>query len=58
MTAGYLIGGPAPVVVETGSQSSVAALLAALEDHGCHPGSWPGWRSPTSTSTTPATPAL
>src|SRR3954469_15686756 len=34
VTAGYLIEGPAPVLVETGSQSSVPALLAALEDHG------------------------
>ena len=31
MTAGYLIEGPSPVLVETGSQSSVPALLAALE---------------------------
>ncbi len=31
MTAGYLVEGPAPVLVETGSQSSVAVLLAALE---------------------------
>ncbi|MGH9283457.1 MAG: MBL fold metallo-hydrolase [Acidimicrobiales bacterium] len=30
VTAGYLIEGPAPVLVETGSQSSVATLLAAL----------------------------
>ena len=30
VTAGYLIEGPAPVLVETGSQSSVPALLAAL----------------------------
>lgn len=34
MTAGYLIQGSAPVLVETGSQSSVPALLAALEDLG------------------------
>src|SRR4051794_31228127 len=34
VTAGYLIEGPAPVLVETGSQSSVPALLAALEAHG------------------------
>lgn len=34
VTAGYLIEGPAPVLVETGSQSSVAALLAGLADHG------------------------
>src|SRR2546423_14833825 len=34
MTAGYLVEGPAPVLVETGSQSSVATLLAALEAHG------------------------
>ena len=34
MTAGYLIEGPAPVLVETGSQSSVPALLKALEEHG------------------------
>jgi glyoxylase-like metal-dependent hydrolase (beta-lactamase superfamily II) len=31
VTAGYLVEGPAPVLVETGSQSSVPALLAALE---------------------------
>jgi glyoxylase-like metal-dependent hydrolase (beta-lactamase superfamily II) len=37
MTAGYLIEGPAPVLVETGSQSSVPALLAALEEHGVAP---------------------
>jgi glyoxylase-like metal-dependent hydrolase (beta-lactamase superfamily II) len=38
MTAGYLVEGPAPVLVETGSQSSVPALLAALEEHGVSPG--------------------
>jgi glyoxylase-like metal-dependent hydrolase (beta-lactamase superfamily II) len=37
MTAGYLIEGPAPVLVETGSQTSVPALLAALEQHGITP---------------------
>ncbi|MBV9660349.1 MAG: MBL fold metallo-hydrolase [Acidimicrobiales bacterium] len=42
MTAGYLIEGPAPVLVETGSQSSVPALLAALEDHGVSPGDLAG----------------
>jgi glyoxylase-like metal-dependent hydrolase (beta-lactamase superfamily II) len=31
VTAGYLIAGPAPVLVETGSQSSVPALLAGLD---------------------------
>ena len=36
-TAGYLIEGPEPVLVETGSQSSVPALLAALADHGLGP---------------------
>jgi glyoxylase-like metal-dependent hydrolase (beta-lactamase superfamily II) len=34
VTAGYLIEGPAPVLIETGSQSSVPALLEALEQHG------------------------
>ena len=34
VTAGYLITGPAPVLVETGSQTSVPALLAALDDLG------------------------
>jgi glyoxylase-like metal-dependent hydrolase (beta-lactamase superfamily II) len=34
VTAGYLIEGPAPVLVETGSQSSVPVLLKALEQHG------------------------
>jgi glyoxylase-like metal-dependent hydrolase (beta-lactamase superfamily II) len=37
VTAGYLVEGPAPVLVETGSQSSVAALLHALEVHGVGP---------------------
>src|SRR3954451_9760488 len=34
VTAGYLIEGPEPVLVETGSQSSVDALLAALAELG------------------------
>jgi glyoxylase-like metal-dependent hydrolase (beta-lactamase superfamily II) len=34
VTAGYLVEGPAPVLVETGSQSSVPALLAALAAEG------------------------
>jgi glyoxylase-like metal-dependent hydrolase (beta-lactamase superfamily II) len=34
VTAGYLIEGPAPVLVETGSQSSATALLDALARHG------------------------
>jgi glyoxylase-like metal-dependent hydrolase (beta-lactamase superfamily II) len=34
VTAGYLVEGPAPVLVETGSQSSVPALLGALSDLG------------------------
>ncbi|MDA8290556.1 MAG: MBL fold metallo-hydrolase [Actinomycetota bacterium] len=33
-TAGYLLGGDAPVLVETGSQSSVPVLLGALEEMG------------------------
>ena len=37
VTAGYLIEGPAPVLVETGSQSSVPTLLAALADVGVGP---------------------
>jgi glyoxylase-like metal-dependent hydrolase (beta-lactamase superfamily II) len=37
MTAGYLVEGPAPVLVETGSQSSVPALLEALQAHGVAP---------------------
>lgn len=31
VTAGYLIEGPEPVLVETGSQSSIESLLAALD---------------------------
>ena len=31
VTAGYLIDGPEPVLVETGSQSSIESLLAALD---------------------------
>ena len=34
VTAGYLVDGAEPVLVETGSQSSVPALLAALADLG------------------------
>lgn len=37
MTAGYLVTGPAPVLVETGSQSSVPVLLAALAKVGLGP---------------------
>jgi len=37
VTAGYLIEGPAPVLVETGSQSSVPVLLAALGQIGVGP---------------------
>jgi glyoxylase-like metal-dependent hydrolase (beta-lactamase superfamily II) len=37
VTAGYLIEGPAPVLVETGSQSSVPVLLAALDGLGLGP---------------------
>lgn len=37
MTAGYLVTGPAPVLVETGSQSSVPVLLAALARAGLGP---------------------
>jgi glyoxylase-like metal-dependent hydrolase (beta-lactamase superfamily II) len=34
VTAGYLVEGPEPVLVETGSQTSVPALLDALRDLG------------------------
>ena len=37
MTAGYLVEGDAPVLVETGSQSSVPALLAHLDRLGLGP---------------------
>jgi glyoxylase-like metal-dependent hydrolase (beta-lactamase superfamily II) len=42
VTAGYLIEGPAPVLVETGSQSSVPVLLKALAEHGVGPGDLAG----------------
>lgn len=42
MTAGYLVEGPSPVLVETGSQSSVAVLLDALEGLGVGPGDLAG----------------
>jgi glyoxylase-like metal-dependent hydrolase (beta-lactamase superfamily II) len=38
VTAGYLVEGPPPVLVETGSQSSVPALLAALRQLGVDAG--------------------
>ncbi|MGH8992992.1 MAG: MBL fold metallo-hydrolase [Acidimicrobiia bacterium] len=34
VTAGFLISGPAPILVETGSQSSVDTVLGALKDLG------------------------
>jgi glyoxylase-like metal-dependent hydrolase (beta-lactamase superfamily II) len=37
VTAGYLVEGPEPVLVETGSQTSVPALLAALAGLGLGP---------------------
>jgi glyoxylase-like metal-dependent hydrolase (beta-lactamase superfamily II) len=37
VTAGYLVEGPAPVLVETGSQSSVQALLEGLAEIGVGP---------------------
>ena len=42
VTAGYLIEGPAPVLVETGSQSSVPALLEALKELGVSAGDLAG----------------
>jgi glyoxylase-like metal-dependent hydrolase (beta-lactamase superfamily II) len=42
VTAGYLIEGPAPVLVETGSQSSVPVLLATLEHLGVSQGELAG----------------
>jgi glyoxylase-like metal-dependent hydrolase (beta-lactamase superfamily II) len=42
VTAGYLITGTAPVLVETGSQSSVPALLSALADLGVGAGDLAG----------------
>src|SRR3954451_9912845 len=42
VTAGYLVEGPQPVLVETGSQSSVPALLAALDELGVGAGDLAG----------------
>jgi glyoxylase-like metal-dependent hydrolase (beta-lactamase superfamily II) len=42
MTAGYLIDGDAPLLVETGSQSSVPVLLDALSELGVGPGDLAG----------------
>jgi len=42
VTAGYLVHGDAPVLVETGSQSSVGALLDALDELGVSPGELAG----------------
>jgi glyoxylase-like metal-dependent hydrolase (beta-lactamase superfamily II) len=42
VTAGYLLEGPAPLLVETGSQSSVPALLGALTSIGVSPGELAG----------------
>ena len=42
MTAGYLVDGDAPLLVETGSQSSVPVLLEALAELGVSPGDLSG----------------
>ncbi|MGH9112770.1 MAG: MBL fold metallo-hydrolase [Acidimicrobiales bacterium] len=42
VTAGYLVTGDAPVLVETGSQTSVPSLLAALADLGVDGGELAG----------------
>ena len=42
VTAGYLIEGESPILVETGSQSSVPVLLAELEHLGFGPGDLAG----------------
>ena len=42
VTAGYVVEGPAPVLIETGSQSSVPVLLDALSDLGLGPGDLAG----------------
>ena len=42
VTAGYIIQGPRPVLVETGSQSSVPVLLDALASVGLTPGELAG----------------
>ena len=42
MTAGYLVDGDAPLLVETGSQSSVPVLLEALAELGVSPGELAG----------------
>ncbi len=42
ITAGYLIEGPGPVLVETGSQSSVPVLLASLAELGVQAGDLAG----------------
>jgi glyoxylase-like metal-dependent hydrolase (beta-lactamase superfamily II) len=42
VTAGYLVTGDAPVLVETGSQTSVPALLAALGELNVDPGELAG----------------
>ena len=42
MTAGYLLEGPRPVLVETGSQSSVGTLLSGLEALGLDAGELAG----------------
>ena len=42
MTAGYLVDGDAPLLVETGSQSSVPVFLEALAELGVSPGELAG----------------
>jgi hypothetical protein len=42
VTAGYLVEGPAPVLVETGSQSSVPACSPPSTPSASHLTTWPG----------------
>lgn len=42
VTAGYLIEGPEPVLIETGSRSSVPSVIAALDALGLGPGDLAG----------------
>ena len=42
ITAGYLVAGPRPVLVETGSQSSIEVLLSALAELGVEAGDLAG----------------
>ena len=54
ITAGFLLAGERPALIETGPAKVAGAIAAGWPTPGSTRETWPGSWSPTSTSTTPA----